>query len=107
MGDLIMVLIIVYITCKDMNEARRVSKHLLDKKLIACSNLFPIRSMYKWKNKFCDEKEIAIVAKSVKSKFAKIKTEVKKVHSYDVPCIEMITSKANSPFEDWVKKEVK
>ena len=68
--------------------------------------MFPIMSMYKWKNQLCDEKEVVIIAKSIASKFPTIKKEVKKVHSYEVPCIEMIKSSANTLFEEWVKHEV-
>ena len=42
---------LIYITCKDEEEAVKISKHLLDKRLIACSNMYPIRSMFWWNNR--------------------------------------------------------
>lgn len=100
-------MIIVYITCKDEEEAEKISKHLLNKKLIACANIWPIRSLYNWEEKLADEKEIVIVAKSTNEKSEKIIEEVKKIHSYEIPCVEMIESRANKEYEDWVNNEVK
>ena len=60
---------IIYITCKDEEEAVKISKHLLDKKLIACSNMHPIRSMYFWKGKIQDEKEVVIIAKTLEKNY--------------------------------------
>jgi len=97
---------IVYITCKDEKEAAKISKHLLEKKLIACSNMHPIRSMYWWKNKIVDEKETVIIAKTVEKNYNKIKKEVSKIHSYDVPCILKIEAEANESYDRWVKEEV-
>ena len=45
----------VYITCKDKKEARKISRFLLEKKLIACANIFPIESMYRWEGKMVDD----------------------------------------------------
>ena len=90
-----------------MPENRKISINLLDRKLIACANIFPINSLYKWENKIEDTKEMVIIAKSVKEKFKEIENEVKKIHSYKVPCIVMIEiSKTNKEYLDWVKDEV-
>ncbi len=99
-------MILVYITCKDKKEARKISEHLLKKRLIACANIFPIESMYRWKGKLVDENETVLICKSINRKFSEIKREVKKIHSYEIPCIEKIKTTADSDYEKWVKKEV-
>lgn len=100
-------MILVYIPCKDEEEAEKISKHLIKEKLIACANMWPIRSLYNWEGKLADEKETIIFAKSKKEHSERIIEEVKKIHSYDVPCIEIIESNANKEYEEWVSKEVK
>ena len=92
---------LIYITCKDEKEARKISLHLLEKKLIACANFLPISSMYYWEGKIEDSKEFLIIAKSEESKFDQISKEVKSIHSYDIPCIVKIPSKANEEYEHW------
>ena len=68
---------LIYITCKDEEEAVKISKHLLEKRLIACSNMHPIRSMYWWQGKIQDEKEFVIIAKTVNKNYNKIKANNK------------------------------
>jgi len=98
---------LIYITCKDEKEAVKISKHLLNKRLIACSNMHPIRSMYWWNEKIQDEKEFVITLKTKEKNYRKIKEEVIKIHSYDVPCILKIDAEANESYNRWVNKELK
>ena len=100
-------MILIYITCKDEEEAVKISRHLLNKKLIACSNMHPIRSMYLWNGKIEDEKEFVIIAKTLEKNYKKIKEEVKKLHSYQIPCILKINAEANESYDKWVNEEVK
>jgi periplasmic divalent cation tolerance protein len=97
----------VYITCKDKKEAKKVSNHLLKKKLVACTNIFPIESNYWWKGKIVNDKEYAILAKTITSNYSKIKIEVRKIHSYIIPCICLLESKANKEYGRWVNDCVK
>jgi len=98
-------MILIYITCKDNKEAKTISKALLEKKLVACTNIHPIESMYWWKNKIQDEKEEVIIAKTIEKNYEKIKQEVKKLHSYDIPCIIKISAEANKEYNDWIDRE--
>ena len=98
---------LIYITCKDDEEAVKISKHLLEKRLIACSNIHPIRSLYWWEGKIQDEKEVVIIATTLEKNYGKIKEEVSKLHSYDVPCILKIDAEANESYDKWVNDEVR
>ncbi len=99
-------MILIYITCKNWQEAVKISAHLLNKRLIACSNMFPIRSMYWWSKKIENTREFAILAKTKEKNYNAIKKEVKKMHSYKIPCILKIGAKANEIYEKWVNGEV-
>lgn len=98
-------MIFVYITNPTEKEAEKISRHLLEKRLIACANIFPIKSLYRWKGKICRDKEFVLIAKAPAGNYAKIKKEVKKIHSYEIPCIIKITAAANPEYAAWVKKE--
>ena len=98
---------LIYITCKDEEEAEKISMRLLKKRLIACANMFPIKSMYRWKGKIENQKEVVILAKTLEKNFSKIKREVSMLHSYKIPCILKIDAAANESYGDWVKEAVK
>ncbi|MBW2970541.1 divalent-cation tolerance protein CutA [Candidatus Woesearchaeota archaeon] len=99
-------MITVYITCSDHKEAKRISLHLLEKKMVACANLFPITSFYWWKNKIQQSGETVILAKAPERNFKEIEKEVKKLHSYKVPCIcAWKAAHVNKDYSDWVENE--
>ena len=77
---------VVLITARDIDEAEKISSHLLEQKLIACANIIPgIQSLFWWQGKIDKAKEVLLVIKTKGNLFAKIVPAVKSVHSYDVP----------------------
>lgn len=98
---------LVYITCKDKREAERISMRLLRKRLIACANTFPVKSMYRWNKKVIKDNENVVIAKAKDKNFKRIVAEVKKMHSYQIPCILKIDAEANKDYERWVNKEIR
>jgi periplasmic divalent cation tolerance protein len=99
--------IVVYITNPNMESARRVVRHLLDKKLIACANVFPMQSFYCWQGRQEDQDEIVVLAKTISDQWQEIQEEVKKIHPYKVPCIARWNVEWNKDYEKWVKKSLK
>ncbi len=98
----------VYITNPSKEEASKIAKHLLDKKLIACANIYDnVASIYPWEGKIAEETECILIAKTVEQNFNKVKQEVESIHSYSVPCIIKIPISANEKYAEWIKKEVK
>lgn len=77
----------VYITAKDEADAVRIARHLLERKLIACANIFPVRSLYRWQGKVEDEREAVAICKTRREAVPDAIAEAKKVHGYEVPCI--------------------
>ena len=77
-----------YITSPKKKEAHKIAAFLVKKKLIACANIINnVDSVFKWKGKVIKAKEILIVGKTMNKNVQKIIQNVKKLHSYDVPCI--------------------
>ncbi len=99
--------IFVYITCESLDEARRIARHLLEKKLIACANIFPIRSLFWWKGKIEECNEFVMIVKTKAEKFKELREEVKKIHSYSIPCIcSFVIEEGNREFLDWIEKSI-
>lgn len=102
-----MVLAIGYITHKNNENAEKLIIHLLNKKLIACANIFPINSFYLWHGKTEKSKEYVSIIKTSHKNWKKLESEVKNIHPYKVPCIIRINAKANKEFESWINSEIK
>jgi len=99
--------VFIYITNPTKKTARKIAKYLLEKRLIACANIFPISSIYHWKGKIVDEAEYVLIAKTLEENFKKVKDEVKKIHPYTVPCIIKIRVSSNKEYFKWLKGELK
>ena len=97
-----------YITAPNKREAEQIASKLLNKKLIACANVISsVSSYFVWKNKVQNSKEIIICGKTTSEKQIKIIHEVKKIHSYSVPCIIFFDIKnGNKKFLKWIKQSV-
>jgi len=100
-------MILIYITCSSKKEAQNIASMLLEKRLIACANIFPISSMYWWEEKIQNDNEFVLICKTKDNKYNQIKQEVKKLHSYDTPCILKINAELNEEYENWVNHEIK
>ena len=98
-------MIIIYITCANKKEAKRIASYLLEKKLIACGNWWPIDSIYRWKNKVVNDKEVILICKTVKKNYKQVEKEVKKLHSYEVPCIcSWQAENVSSDYLSWLQE---
>jgi len=105
-------LILVYITCGSFEEAKKIGNHLMDKKLCACTNIFPeMRPMFYWppkSGKLNEGTEAVLIAKTIESKYSALEKEVQEIHSYEVPCIIAIpTAHVNKSYYDWLLSELK
>ena len=98
----------IYLTCKDTKEAKKIAIHLLKKRLIACANIFPVKSLYWWKGKLVKDAEVAMLIKAPDKNLNVIEREIKKIHSYTVPCISFIEiHKVNNECGQWINKVTK
>ena len=96
--------LLIYVTCSDQNEAKRLASHLLEQRLIACANIMaPHIAVYEWDGEICDEPETVVIFKTSNELYEKLETEIIKHHSYDVPCILALDiEKGHKPFLDWI-----
>ena len=104
--------LLIYIPCSSSEEAKKIAIHLMETKLCACVNIFPeMFPMYFWppKSNILEQgKEVVLIAKTIESKYNALENEVKKIHSYDVPCIIAIpTAHVNQTYYDWLISEMK
>ena len=97
--------IAVYITHENMEQAERVARRLLEKRLVACANFFPVRSTYWWKGKLEDADEVVSLLKTRLELWEPLVAEVKRLHPYEVPCIERLEVRANDDYEAWVRAQ--
>ncbi len=98
----------LYSTVGTEEEAVKLAKHLLDKRLIACVNIFKIRSLYKWRGEMNDETEFAIIMKTRKDCAKMAIEEAARVHPYEVPCLVSYDMSEGLPkYLEWIDTETR
>ena len=100
---------IVLVTCGSKAEATKIARALVEQRLAACVNVLtaPIESIYRWKGRTESAKEFLLVIKSTQSRFAAIRREIAKLHSYEVPEIIALPISAGSPqYLKWLAESV-
>ena len=77
---------IVLTTASSRDEAKRIAKVLVEERLAACVNLVGgVESIYRWQGKVEEATEVLLLIKTNVEKLEALETEVRRLHSYEVP----------------------
>ncbi|MCS6953554.1 MAG: divalent-cation tolerance protein CutA [Bryobacterales bacterium] len=100
--------IVVLSTCETAEEAERIARRLVEKRLAACVNVVTgLRSIYRWRGQVEDAAEVLMVIKSRRELFAALRTEIEKAHSYEVPEVIALPIVDGSPgYLSWLETEL-
>ncbi|VAV83778.1 Periplasmic divalent cation tolerance protein CutA [hydrothermal vent metagenome] len=94
--------IVVFMTAPSEDEAAAIGKTVVEEGLAACCNIASgLRSIYKWKGKICDEKEVLCILKTRTELFEALKARIVELHSYEVP--EVIAIDIKDGHGDYLK----
>lgn len=98
----------VYVTCPDEATARRIARELLERRLVACANLFPIRSLYRWEGAIEEASEVAMFLKTTRGRVDEVAKAVAALHPYEVPCaVAFQLGGGHGPYYEWVDSETR
>ena len=82
--------LLVTTSCPDKESAKGLARLIVEAKLAACVQLFPIESVYSWKGELCDESEVLLLIKSKTVLYEKLESLIWRNHKYEVPEIIQI-----------------
>ena len=100
---------IINCTTSTKEDAVKIAKHLIEKRLIACCNIVPnVTSLYEWRNEIVEENEFLMIMKSETKLFSQVEEAIKSLHSYEVPeiiCTRII--EGSNDYLDWIRTQTK
>lgn len=99
-------LVLFYVPCPTREKAEEIALALIEKKLIACANIFPVYSIYRWEGRTNSETEYVMFAKTLPKKAGEAEKEIKVLHPYEIPAIIRMLADVNDPYLNWVAAEV-
>ncbi len=97
----------VTVTFGTLGEAKTIADALVEARLAACAQVWPITSTYRWQGEVEQANEHRLEAKTLASALPRLETLVRDRHSYQVPeIIAHRTSFASESYEQWVRENV-
>jgi periplasmic divalent cation tolerance protein len=99
---------LVLTTASSKEEARRLAKELVERRLAACVNIVPnINSIYRWKEKVEESQEFLLLMKTTESGVPKLRDAIQELHSYEVPeCIVLLIEDGSAAYLKWIDDSV-
>ncbi|MFZ9002238.1 MAG: divalent-cation tolerance protein CutA [Bacteriovoracaceae bacterium] len=97
----------IYLTHPNLEQAKELSKILVQENLIGCSNIIPkVNSIYIWENELCEDEEVILFLKTKLELFDKCKQKILSLHPYDNPAIIALPFKnGHVEYLDWLTKQ--
>lgn len=97
---------IIITSTESKENAELIIRTLLEKRVVACIQSTTVKSAYRWQGKVISGEEIRLELKSRVSLYETIKSEIKKLHIYEVPEILMLPlSNGNEAYLKWIASE--
>jgi periplasmic divalent cation tolerance protein len=99
--------ILVMSNCGTAEEAGKVARALLDARLAACVNIVPgVLSLYHWQGAIEEAAEWTLLIKSTRAHFSALCSELRRVHSYQVPeIIALPIVDGDASYLEWIERE--
>ena len=98
---------VVLTTVASAEEAERLVRTLLERRLIACGTLLPrARSWYRWNDAIADELEFVVLLKTSADRIEALERAFEELHSYKVPELLAVPVVAGlTKYLDWIATE--
>lgn len=91
------------ITAPDPEWAAKITRSLIDRKLIACGHQFPIQATYTWQGKTEANPETRLALHTRVELVDEISAIITAAHPYEVPCVVALPIiRANPSYADWI-----
>ena len=100
--------IVVLNTCASAAEAETIARRLIEVRLAACVNVLAgARSFYRWKGVVEAADEWLLIIKTSRERFAALRAELERLHSYEVPEIVALPIVEGAPnYLNWLEAEL-
>ena len=94
---------LVMTTCGGKADAELIATTLVEKRLAACVQMFPIASVYRWEGALQKAEEWMLLGKIRAADYADVEAAIASVHPYSTPeIIEIGIEKGAQAYLNWI-----
>jgi len=100
---------LVLTTAGSEEEAHRIARALVERKLAACVSVFPrIVSVYRWKESVEQSEEWQLWIKTTAQAFPLVRDAIKQLHSYELPeCVCLMVDDGSAEYLQWMDESLR
>ena len=97
---------VVLTTCGSKEEAQKIARVLVERRLAACVNIVPsIESVYRWQGKVESATEWLLLIKTRAEQFEAVRDAIRELHSYELPeCIMISVEGGSREYLGWIEE---
>jgi periplasmic divalent cation tolerance protein len=100
-------ILLFYIPVGSAAEADRIASHVIEQRLAACANVFPIQSTFFWKGVMEHEEEYVLILKTLPALATPLQLALEALHAYETPCLISWPVTVNDAYGKWVESQVR
>jgi periplasmic divalent cation tolerance protein len=99
---------IIFTTAGSKEEAQRMARALVERKLAACVNITgPIESVYWWNQQLETAAEWLLLIKTTAAMFERVNQAIGELHSYELPeCIAVEIESGSEKYLRWIEDSI-
>ncbi len=102
------VFIQVVTTVENRDDAQRIARAVVEKRLAACAQVVgPVTSTYWWKGRIEEAEEWQCFLKTREDRFDALEQAIREIHPYEVPeIISMPLVQVSPAYREWLRQEL-
>jgi periplasmic divalent cation tolerance protein len=99
---------IVLTTTGTEEEAHKIARHLVERRLAACVNVvLQVTSVFRWQDKVEEAQEWLLIVKTTAAAFGEVRHAIAELHSYELPeCICLAIEDGSPDYLQWIAESV-
>lgn len=95
--------IAVVTTVASLDDARRLARTIIERRLAACAQLSQIESFYVWQGALQNEAEVRVLFKTTRACWPALEAAIVELHPYELPAIHATAcAEVHAPYAQWV-----
>jgi periplasmic divalent cation tolerance protein len=99
---------VVMTTVGSEDAARQLCRPLVEGGLVACAQLVPIGSIYRWQGEMVEDRETLVLCKTSRSRSPEVVEALQADHPYDLPeIIELPVTGGSPAYLRWIDDQTR
>lgn len=99
-------LVVVLTSEASAEQAEQLARSLLERRLVACASLLPVRSLYLWQGSLESAGEVKLLLKTSPTLLEPLRQALHALHSYQTPEWIVLEGRSEGGYGAWLQGEL-